>query len=741
MKQNKIPRNEYIIKPKGKTNPYKDDVVYTNLGQWKYPGQVTKIPSNQITMQGVDYPVQGIDDTGYSQMMYPGMDYTFPGEYVTEYPMQFPFGGIHTKTDTHMATGGWLDSYEPGGEKPWGDMSAKERAAYLDAKEANAKAETASRKQATKEHYQDYVKDSMKKTLEHPMFNAAQYFTPEGMAIGAIKGLANVGPDVAKGDYSAAAFDALTALPAVTPAVTPAVKNAYKINPWAFKSNPEAYYRGIGKTGLDDAIKNRTIRPHNKGTYDKLYFTDDLKHTNIYAADSPKYKGDPFNQTGDDAWELIPGDYKKYIAEIPKKNIPLAKSVTKGTRNGLPAEGPYYTSEEFPSINNVKFYKEHWLKGYKEVPVELPGSPNGFSTNDLKYEINNATDYFKALGKGSLAELKQIPKTVKYVIDNYSELKKLPAQYKNAVKEMTTPEGISRLKNLGVDNPDDFLKYLNDVTIAGSNRESNVFYPIGKGLMNINPEELKMYRSTKAPLVVPETAIDHELGHAIQHYLTKKGKVYPNLKNPYNAPSDIDIEAVEKLLPHTTNKVSTFFKEQALQKSPEELANMFKGNKHDLRSAEYFFNSESGKEPLAHLRELKRNLKNEGVINDIQETITPEHLKAFIDKTGNKDRVMSFMQNTPEAHKTLSTLLNKIPAVVPIGLGAAALQEEEDGGWLDNEFRRGGQKGLKHYTSKNIQSSVNDIMLRNETLFGPAGKRRFKPSSKYKDGGWLDNMY
>jgi len=118
MKQNKIPRNEYIIKPKGKTNPYKDDVVYTNLGQWKYPGQVTKIPSNQITMQGVNYPVHGIDDTGYSQMMYPGMDYTFPGESVTEYPMQFPFGGIHTKTDTHMANGGWLDTYDEGGNNP-----------------------------------------------------------------------------------------------------------------------------------------------------------------------------------------------------------------------------------------------------------------------------------------------------------------------------------------------------------------------------------------------------------------------------------------------------------------------------------------------------------------------------------------------------------------------------------------------------------------------------------------------
>ena len=96
MKQNKIPRNEYIIQPKGKTNPYKHDVIYSDLGQWKYPGQVTRIPSNQITMQGVPYPVQGVDDTGYSQMMYPGMDYQFPGQYVTEYP-QMQIGGLIKK--------------------------------------------------------------------------------------------------------------------------------------------------------------------------------------------------------------------------------------------------------------------------------------------------------------------------------------------------------------------------------------------------------------------------------------------------------------------------------------------------------------------------------------------------------------------------------------------------------------------------------------------------------------------
>lgn len=59
----------------------------TPNGQWEFPGENTLIPSNQITMKGVPYPVFGMDDTGYSQMMYPGMEYTYPGSMVYEIPM------------------------------------------------------------------------------------------------------------------------------------------------------------------------------------------------------------------------------------------------------------------------------------------------------------------------------------------------------------------------------------------------------------------------------------------------------------------------------------------------------------------------------------------------------------------------------------------------------------------------------------------------------------------------------
>jgi hypothetical protein len=64
-----------------------DGSIITPYGQWEYPGEITTIPSNNITMEGVPYPVLGVSDTGETRMMYPGENYTFDGTYVTEYPM------------------------------------------------------------------------------------------------------------------------------------------------------------------------------------------------------------------------------------------------------------------------------------------------------------------------------------------------------------------------------------------------------------------------------------------------------------------------------------------------------------------------------------------------------------------------------------------------------------------------------------------------------------------------------
>jgi len=62
-------------------------VIKDDRGQLAYPGEITEIGSNDITMQGVDYPVLGVSDTGDRKMMYPGKDYKFDGNMVTEYPL------------------------------------------------------------------------------------------------------------------------------------------------------------------------------------------------------------------------------------------------------------------------------------------------------------------------------------------------------------------------------------------------------------------------------------------------------------------------------------------------------------------------------------------------------------------------------------------------------------------------------------------------------------------------------
>jgi len=42
------------------------------------------IPSNEITMEDVDFPVEGVDNKGNKKIMQPGKNYTFPGDYVIE---------------------------------------------------------------------------------------------------------------------------------------------------------------------------------------------------------------------------------------------------------------------------------------------------------------------------------------------------------------------------------------------------------------------------------------------------------------------------------------------------------------------------------------------------------------------------------------------------------------------------------------------------------------------------------
>ena len=65
---------------------YSKDGYKRNSKDKKRPYNI--IPSGNITMKGVDFPVHGTDNLGYSQTMLPGFDYTFPGTEVFEVPIK-----------------------------------------------------------------------------------------------------------------------------------------------------------------------------------------------------------------------------------------------------------------------------------------------------------------------------------------------------------------------------------------------------------------------------------------------------------------------------------------------------------------------------------------------------------------------------------------------------------------------------------------------------------------------------
>lgn len=60
------------------------------------------IPSSNITMQGVDHPVLGIDSAGFKQLMMPGEDYKFSSNPVLEIPVRQKGGNVAESTKTKI---------------------------------------------------------------------------------------------------------------------------------------------------------------------------------------------------------------------------------------------------------------------------------------------------------------------------------------------------------------------------------------------------------------------------------------------------------------------------------------------------------------------------------------------------------------------------------------------------------------------------------------------------------------
>lgn len=195
------------------------------------------------------------------------------------------------------------------------------------------------------------------------------------------------------------------------------LSNAYKYNPWAFKPDANAYYHR--SPNLENIVNKETgmLQGYGQSEAGKAYselatpgkgpeVVKQAGSANEYVstinlkkpANSQLYfaKGTPLDwgrtnmildkKTG----KLIPGQgyAGPYMAEV--KDVPMGSS-TKGRLPGAEPTGvgSYAVSKRPISLDETKFYKEHWLQGYKEVPKKVPGASKKMDIKLLPDDIRS----------------------------------------------------------------------------------------------------------------------------------------------------------------------------------------------------------------------------------------------------------------------------------------------------------------------------------------------------------------
>ena len=170
-----------------------------------------------------------------------------------------------------------------------------------------------------------------------------------------------------------------------------ALKNAYKLNPWAFKPNPEAVYRQMGEPGYQNAIQEgrvlakgqKEFLEENPGFnyWDEYNKFMDYSNKTGLNLEKPKVapffqKGELFfpisNKTGFGRGKTAASDVK-YLLEgkLPQEAVvPRYRDqyLTKEVFDRNVTGGTGVLDPKYSDLSNFDMYQKHWLQGYKKIP-------------------------------------------------------------------------------------------------------------------------------------------------------------------------------------------------------------------------------------------------------------------------------------------------------------------------------------------------------------------------------------
>jgi hypothetical protein len=150
------------------------------------------------------------------------------------------------------------------------------------------------------------------------------------------------------------------------------VRNAYKLNPFAYKGSDAFYYRGVGKEGMEDALAQGYFR--GKPNVQRVNFPG----TNLNAAKS-------FGNTT--YWSPKIATATEYgngiIAEVPRNAAKFAQKYSKSPWS-------QFTNQRI-GADQAKFLQKDWLRGYREIPTVYTDIRKMTPSNIGKY-VDLSTD-------------------------------------------------------------------------------------------------------------------------------------------------------------------------------------------------------------------------------------------------------------------------------------------------------------------------------------------------------------
>ena len=495
------------------------------------------------------------------------------------------------------------------------------------------------------------------------------------------------------------------------------LSNAYKLNPNAFKPNPESYYRMIGDEGLADLQNVGYVRSNPNTFYkDKHPFFSkgypiDGRIGKSVVEDS-KYLGNNMIEVGGNNEVGNRFVKNRWADAAPDPNIFVA-------RDKIGIDNP-----------NLKIFEKDWLKGYKQVEApksnfkseidwakwnkEIPENRALMQEyNAIDYKNNPLSDKEKEMYKWFDEQMRfdKLPQTTNKqsieVLDNFKQ-------------RIRTPEGQKRLKELGITEEQllQDLKIVEDPNTYG-------YYRGAKNTIAMNPNH---------PL--PKKVVRHEIEHGVQNAL-RQSKI--------NKAVDGTVDDKMKALEINTTEIDDILSGLTLRRegTPNKVwsklninepvnINNYKSLVNNKQNAtDYFLTGSEGAEKSAFLGEVQQYMMDIGKIpKDSYTKITPEMVKetmidAMFDEAGGGKylRLFNIIKADSKNYEMISKALNKMLSISPL-IGAGAYMQNK-------EYKNGGaigNNGMFDMTNPNIYKSVLPIGL---------GLGAASQIEQNKNGGWL----